>query len=210
MKLLYAMFDMQVLLKIVINILISTGIVGLYILGLYLFLIMTVSGNLAVLEILTFLSVLLYLWYGMIIFLPFLLFLKFTYESKYYLRPLAKAYGRKLSPLKQKDKAKTKFYIFFAILSAVIVGVLFIEKDPYFLFIGFVPIYMLIYKNWINGLYFALGEAFKTSYENAKYPYIVRAFFFMLLMHIPIVWFFQPWILQSLADVYFQKIDEES
>ncbi len=211
MKLLNAMFNTSILLKIVINIFIVTGIVGVYAIGLYLLLIMTFSGNLAFFQIISFLSIMLYLWYGMIIFLPFLLFLKFTYESEYYLRPLAKTYGRKLSPLrnKEKDKDKIRFYIFAGILFAFIIGILFIKKNPYFLLIGLFPLYILIYKNWINGLYFSLGEAFKESYEKEKYPYIIRAFFFILLMHIPIVWFFQPWMLQSLADVFFQKIEKE-
>ncbi|MEA1953457.1 MAG: hypothetical protein U9O24_03610 [Campylobacterota bacterium] len=214
MKLLKAMFDTSILLKIIVNIVIVTAIVGLYILGLYLLLTVIITGNLAFLQILSSLTILMYVWYGMIIFLPFLLFLKFTKESRYYILPLAKAYGVKLSIIKniEKDKEKDeiKFYIFAAILFAVTIITLFVKTDPYFLPIAFIPLYILIYKNWMNGLSLALGEAFRLSYEKNKSPYIMRGFFFIFLMHIPIVWFFQPWMLQALADVFFKQQAEES
>ncbi len=50
----------------------------------------------------------------------------------------------------------------------------------------------------------ALGEDFENHYAYHKSPYIQRATVLMLLMHIPLFWFVQPWAFQSLADVYFR------
>ena len=155
-------------------------------------------------------------FYGTFIFLPFYLFLKYSYDSTVYLKPLATAYAVTLPPSKKrileiKERRKIAFYLFISALFLFAITILAIDHTPFAMIVGLIPFYIMIYINWINGLTFALGESFRKYYEQHRYQYFLRASGFILLMHIPLFWFFQPWVLQALAEHYFQslKVDND-
>jgi len=203
------MFDRSVLGSIIATFLKVVGLLTLYFCVLYyIFATQTVTGNQNIGEITMTVLLLFLSWYMIFAYLPFFLFLKTTYTSSRYLTPLAKLYGSVLSgvdhTIEKREKLKIGFYLFAAAAFLLAVAVLFFKKAPYMLVIGLIPFYMMVYLNWIKGLYLALGESFSIHYTQNRQRYIKRAIGLMLLMHIPIFWFFQPWVLQSLADIYFQ------
>ena len=136
-------------------------------------------------------------------------FIRASFKSAYYLEPLAQNYGVVLHPIDEKGKKQylrkaaglTILSILFILLFVYIVH----ETKMYpLVIIGLIPAYLLIYKNWMYGLYLGLGRNFIRHYKEDKQAYIRRSFWLMILMHIPIFWLFQPWFLQILADVYFK------
>ncbi len=209
-----AMFDRRVLGSIAGTFFKVAGLLTLYFFGLYtIFATQTVTGDQNIGEITMTVLLLFLSWYVIFAYLPFFLFLKTTYTSSRYLTPLAKLYGSVLSgvdhTIEKREKLKIGFYLFAATAFLLVIAVLFLKKAPYMLVIGLVPFYVMVYLNWIKGLYLALGESFSIHYTQNRQRYIKRATRLMLLMHIPIFWFFQPWVLQSLADIYFQDTQDD-
>jgi hypothetical protein len=212
MKLYKAMFDTSVLKQIFGTMLKVVLIVSGYVLLLfYVVSTQTFTGGQNIGEIVFTLVLVYFSFYGAFIFLPFYLFLKYTYESEVYLTPLALAYGVTLSTskkpiLEKKERRKIAFYLFISALFLFIITILYIDEAPFAIILGLIPFYIMMYINWINGLTFALGESFTHYYKLHKQQYFLRASGFIFLMHIPLFWFFQPWILQALAESYFKSM----
>jgi len=204
-----AMFNKSILGSIAATFFKVVGLLAVYFGGLiYIFSTQTLTGNQNIGEMTITVLLLFLSWYVIFVYLPFFLFLKTTYTSSLYLTPLAKLYGSVLPgvdrSVEKKEKLKIGFYLFIAAAFLLVIAVLFLKKAPYMLVIGLVPFYVMVYRNWIKGLYLALGENFNIHYAQNRQKYMKRAAWLMLLMHIPIFWFFQPWVLQSLADIYFK------
>jgi len=205
-----AMFSGIVLRSIAATFFTVVGLLAVYVFGFYYVLTtQTFTGNQNMGEIILTLLLIYLLWYAIFVYLPFFLFLKTTYASSRYLAPLAKLYDRVLPGLdhsvEKKEKLKIGFYLFVAAAFLFVIAVFFFKKAPYMLVIGLVPFYVMVYKNWIKGLHLALGESFSIHYAQHRHKYMKRAAWLMLLMHIPIFWFFQPWVIQALAVLYFEE-----
>ena len=209
-KLFTVMLDKRVLKNIFVRLFKVILFLGVYFLGLALIIsTQTLTGaqsfgGIVITTLIGFFSI-----YAVFSLLPMYLFIKPTYESKLYLQPLAKVYQQELSPVDEtlatKDKRKITLYSFFAALFAFVVIVLSIRRMPFLIPLGFLPLYVMIYKNWMKGLYLALGEKFDNDYKQNKKAYMSRAIGLLILMHFPLFWFFQPWALQALAEIYFKE-----
>ena len=206
------MFNKTVLWKIfstMFKVVLSVSIYSLVL--FWIFSTQTMSGNQNIGEItLTFLLIF-FSFYGILIFLPSHLFLKVSYESSFYLKPLATLYGIELSPvemlLDKKEKRKIGFYIFSTALLLFVLAVFFLDDAPFMLIFGIIPFYIMIYKNWINGLYRAFGKKFKDHYTKDRLKYMKKSVWMLLLVPVPLFWFFQPWALQILANTYLKSLN---
>jgi len=149
-------------------------------------------------------------YYVMIVIVPSYIFIKPVFNSSIYLAYVAKVYGVKLHPmrvrLRKKYYRRASLNIFLSFIFTLIIWVLSMHYHTMFVvLIAFIPFYIILYKNWIRGLRLAFGTRFKEHYEKNKKRYMQRAAFLILLQHIPIFWFLQPWMIQIMSIPYVES-----
>ncbi len=141
---------------------------------------------------------------------PVIITIKATFDTQYYLKYIATFYDTTLVPLNTRSKYK---YVFIALFYFIALSILLlfinglIQDTSYgFLWVLFlIPLYILIYKNWIYGLKLAIGDNFEAVYRKNRSLFIKKGILFILLMHIPFVEILQPWFLMSLGNIYYQN-----
>lgn len=141
---------------------------------------------------------------------PVIITIKATFDTQYYLKYIADAYDATLVPINTQSKYK---YVFIAIFYSIILSIFllfisnYIEETSYeFLWVLFlIPLYTLIYQNWIYGLKLAIGNDFEAVYQKNRSLFIKKGVLFILFMHIPFVEILQPWFLMSLGDIYYKN-----
>jgi hypothetical protein len=152
-------------------------------------------------------------YYGFVVLFPIYISVKTTFDASYYLSFLARYHHLELHPIAIHSKVR---YFFKAVGLIVVIfmmmaGLLILCDETALEFLVPTPlllIYVLIYKNWINALELGIGEEFKSYYEEHRVSYIFRGILYLILMHIPITFLFQPWIILILAAPYFKSRDE--
>lgn len=148
--------------------------------------------------------------YTMRIIFPVIVTIKATFDTQRYLNYIANFYDATLVPLNTRSKYKYVFIAFLCFI-ALFFLLLFIDDlirdtSNQFLWVLFlIPLYVLVYQNWIYGLKLAIGDDFKAVYRKNRSLFIKKGILFILLMHIPFVEILQPWFLMSLGDIYYQN-----
>ncbi len=136
----------------------------------------------------------------------FLVTLKATLDTSYYLSYVADNYNVKLPSVTLQSKFKyvaIAVLYCLALLTLIYLTLLFIQNGIGILL--FIPLYILIYQNWIYGLKLAIGNDFNAIYQEHRLDFMKKGIFYIMLMHIPFAAIFQPWFLMSLGDIYFKK-----
>ncbi len=141
---------------------------------------------------------------------PVIVTIKSTFDTQHYLNYIADAYDATLVPINTRSKYK---YVFIAIFYSITLSILLLfisdytKKTSYeFLWVlFFIPLYILVYQNWIYGLKLAIGKDFEAVYQENRSLFIKKGILFILFMHIPFVEVLQPWFLMSLGDIYYKN-----
>jgi len=141
---------------------------------------------------------------------PIIVTIKATFDADHYLKYVAYFYDSTLTPINRKSKYKyVMIAIFYALLlSVVFVFIMNITQDTSYSFLWIlilIPLYTLIYQNWIYGLKLTIGEDFEAVYQKDRSLFIKKGILFILLMHIPFIVILQPWFFMSLGDIYYQN-----
>ncbi len=148
--------------------------------------------------------------YTMRIIFPVIVTIKATFDTPRYLNYIANFYDTTLAPLNTRSKYK---YVFIAVFYSIALFylLLFIDdlirdtSNQFLWVLFFIPLYILVYQNWIYGLKLAIGDDFKAVYQKNRSLFIKKGILFILLMHIPFVEILQPWFLMSLGNIYYQN-----
>ncbi len=148
--------------------------------------------------------------YTMRVIFPVIVTIKATFDAPHYLNYIANFYDTTLVPLNTRSKYK---YVFIAVFYSIALFylLLFIDdlirdtSNQFLWVLFFIPLYILVYQNWIYGLKLAIGDDFKAVYQKNRSLFIKKGILFILLMHIPFVEILQPWFLMSLGDIYYQN-----
>lgn len=147
---------------------------------------------------------------SMKVIFPIIVTIKATFDADHYVKYIANFYNSTLSPINRKYKYK---YVMIAIFYTLLLFVLFISmmnviQDTAYAFLWvliLIPLYTLIYQNWIYGLKLTIGKDFEAVYQNSRSLFIKKGILFILLMHIPFVVILQPWFFMSLGDIYYKN-----
>ena len=148
--------------------------------------------------------------YTIRVIFPAIVTIKSTFDTQHYLNYIADAYDTTLVPINTRSKYKYVFIVIFYFITLSIL-LLFIsgytKKTSYeFLWVLFlIPLYILIYQNWIYGLKLAIGNDFETVYQKNRSLFIKKGIIYILFIHIPFVEILQPWFLMSLGDIYYKN-----
>jgi hypothetical protein len=146
--------------------------------------------------------------YGLIILLPIYITLKVKFDAPFYLGYLSKYYDISIKPLETDSKIKNFFKAVFYVLLSLVLGLVVIifassVDFSWLMLLAFIPLYILIYKNFISALHVGIGDDFLEDYEKYKYIYIRKSIWIIMLMHIPFLFVLQPWFLLMLGNIYF-------